>query len=1073
MTSSASPLAVSYTAHDATLAEAPACLPADVCVHELFERRATETPDATAITTPTHTLTYNELNTRANQLAHHLRTLGITPDTPVGICLERTPDQIIALLATLKAGGAYVPLDPDYPTDRLTLMLDDTTAPIVLTHSHLTHRLPHTQTQHLPIDTTPLDHHPTTNPTPTTNPNNLAYIIYTSGSTGRPKGVMIEHQGLANYLSGVLDAVLPLGPVTSLAHSSLNFDFSVTSLYAPLLTGGVLHLAPHDISHEDLVSRIQDGRLDLVRLTPSHVEVLAAALHGQEALEGPRILLVGGEVLRAHHLVKLRRLFPNSTVYNHYGPAEAVVGRCVMRLDESAGFDLERYGSHDALPVGCPLPGTELVIAPAQDSEAGPHTGELLIGGVGLARGYLNLPQETDRRFLFQDGRRMYRTGDLATLDDRQQIVITGRADDQVKVRGYRVELREVEAHVSKLEGVQGAAALVTPGHEGLTAFVVRTPGTVIVPAELRRNLMNKLPAFMIPHQIVELGELPLTKNGKLDRAALGRLAGKLPAVHPSGSPEPEASAAQAAGSADTAHSVIDVVRRAWAETLNVTDVDDQDNFYEQGGDSITAMQVAMACRQAGLEISSRDVLLSESLAELVGSAQQSESSRPVPATTDDLDDTPLTPTQEWFFDLPLKGRSVYNQSVVIHPGPGVSTSSLRAALDWLVDRHDALRLRFSEGPQGRRQRVAQPGGDTVLEEVVWDSGRGGASPEDHYRAVDEAMGIDTRPLLRAVLLRDTARRHPVSLLLTAHHLAVDTLSWRVLLDELAIAYRQSVLTGRIREPAAAYSFLDWAHTLRARRGTESLALQDGYWARHTAAGAPRLAASAYGESRTRELGFDASTTAALRRRATENSLRADTLLLTAVLRAASPVLGTEAVPVALESHGRVDEWTTGPVAAGVGWFTSIYPQRFPLRSASDFMSQAQAVDEQLGDVPDFGLGHGLGPADRRTAEAPSISFNFLGSLHAPRSLETAGWRVADWWRWYRAPENTRPYAVEITGAVIDERLTVRVTGAGNESDAPYLRIADEVERTLQALADDEATPIHRISIIPPTGGQA
>ncbi|WP_331742726.1 amino acid adenylation domain-containing protein (plasmid) [Streptomyces sp. NBC_00868] len=1071
MTSPSSLLAADE-ARRALRAERPVSLPADVCVHEVFERRVAETPGATAITTDTHTLTYGELNSRANRLAHHLRTLGITPGTPVGLCLERTPDQIVALLAVLKSGGAYVPLDPAYPTDRLALMLDDTAAPVVLTHTHLAHQLPDTGARRILLDTTPLDQHPTTNPTPTATPTDLAYIIYTSGSTGRPKGVMIEHRGLVNYLGGVLDLVLPTGPVTSLLHSSLNFDFSVTSLYTPLLTGGVLRLAPHDVSNEDLATRVQDGQLDLVRLTPSHVEVLATALCGKEGLEGPGILLIGGEVLRAHHLTKLRRLFPGTTVYNHYGPAEAVVGRCVMRLDESAGFDLDRYTSHDALPVGHPLPGTELVIAPTQDGATGPHTGELLIGGAGLARGYLNLPQETERRFLIRDGQRMYRTGDLATLDDRQRIVITGRADGQVKVRGYRVEPREVEAHAAELAGVQGAAALVPPGHEGLTLFVVPAPGAVIVPAELRRRLAGKLPHFMVPGQVIELAELPLTKNGKLDRATLGRLVEPLPAADPS-DPAEEGSLAAPATGGDAAQLTADIVRRAWTEALNLPDIVDDDNFLELGGDSISAMRVGLACRQAGLEISSRDVLLSENLAELVESATESAPARQAPAPAADNSGAPLTPIQEWFFALPLKNRNVYNQSVVVHPGSGVSARGLRAALDWLVDRHDALRLRFSGDARNRRQHAARPGDDSLLEEVSWNSDQDGACLEEYFRAADEAMDIGARPLLRAMLLRDTVGRHPVTLLLTAHHLAVDTMSWNVLLDELATAYRQCVLTGRIQEPAPLYSFLDWARVLRDRRGTDSLAAQEGYWAAHTATGALPLTPSTYGESRTRELCFDAGTTAALRRYARRNGLRADTPLLTAVLRATGLVLGTRTVSVALESHGRLDEWTAGPVAAGVGWFTSLYAQRFPVSPAGDFTAQARTVDRQLGDVPDFGLGHGLDPSGRRTADAPGISFNFLGSLHAPRSLEAAGWRVADWWRWYRDPENTRPYALEITGAVIDERLVVRVTGAGGGSDAPYLRIADEVERTLKTLAADDTNPMSSSPNGTPTGGQA
>jgi amino acid adenylation domain-containing protein len=610
-------------------AESVWALPLDVCVHDLFERQAARHPDAVAVTSPTGSLTYADLDFQASQWARCLRGLGVRPDVLVGVCMERTPALIAALLAVSKAGGAFVPLDPDYPAERLRFMLEDSAAAVLLTESAQVGRLPSVDSAVLILDApdpagqlAPLASG-TGEMAAAGTTGDLAYVIYTSGSTGQPKGVMIEHRGLMNYLSGVAADVLPAGPVVSLLHSSLCFDFSFTGLFLPLVTGGTLHLAPPRVPHEELAKIIQDPGFSLVRLTPSHIEVLISALEGKSGLVGPGVFLVGGEVLRAHHVTALRRLFPKTAVYNHYGPAEAVIGRCVMPLTEAAGFDLARYQPHDPLPIGRPLPGTDILVAYETKDEEANRTGELLIGGTGLARGYLGRAEETRQRFRYLDGtqERVYRSGDVVTFDEDGLLIVAGRIDDQVKVRGHRVELPEVEGHIAALPDVRAVAVVSTPPpREGLTAFVVSDRQPPPEPAALRAALARTVPPFMVPNRIVYVSELPLSGSRKLDRVALRRLAQQ----------EPEAHQAAGAGRAPAndnvpaaAVPILDAVCRIWAEVLDLPVVLPEDNFLALGGDSIRAIKVVARCRRLGLDATSRGILLAEDVREFVDSARK------------------------------------------------------------------------------------------------------------------------------------------------------------------------------------------------------------------------------------------------------------------------------------------------------------------------------------------------------------------------------------------------------------------------------------------------------------------
>ncbi|WP_051836164.1 non-ribosomal peptide synthetase [Streptomyces sp. NRRL WC-3742] len=574
--------------------------PSASSVVELIDRQCARTPGAVAVSGAERRIGYAELAGDVSRLARRLRQEGVRPGQVVGVSAERSPELVVALLAVLKAGGAFLYLDPALPAERLGFMVEDADAALVLGGQE---RQPDFGGRRaLPLDAQPLADEVAEDVEVAAAPGDLAYVIYTSGSTGRPKGILVEHAGLLNYVEWLVAEFSAGQPVTSLLHSPLGFDFSLSSLFLPLVTGGELRLAPAEFEHESLAEAIQDQSLDLVRLTPSHIEVLRAALDGRRDLPGARVLLIGGEVLRADQVAALRALFPSASLYNHYGPAEAIVGRCFQRLDESEEFRLADYAPGDPVPVGRPIPHTELVVEQGPDG-----AGELLIAGLGLARGYLNLPELTASSFVRSgaDGRVYYRTGDQAVVDGHGRLTVLGRADDQVKVRGYRVELGEIEAALRTVDGVRAAAVVRTVRpHEALWAFVVGPGQSRLDAPELRADLQRRLPAYMVPHRLLALDELPLSAHRKLDRAALVAEAERIGLTATDDVAPP-------AGGGRLAEAY-----RACAQVLGVAEVRPTDNFLALGGDSITAMKLAAACRRLGIGLRSVRVLATDTLAE-------------------------------------------------------------------------------------------------------------------------------------------------------------------------------------------------------------------------------------------------------------------------------------------------------------------------------------------------------------------------------------------------------------------------------------------------------------------------
>jgi len=590
-------------AWNATAAE----YPADKCIHELFEAQAAKTPDSVAVVHEDRQLTYAELNARATRLAHHLCELGVTPDDRVAICVERSIEMVVGLLAVLKAGGGYVPLDPAYPPERLAYMLTDSAPVAVLTMAEHAERLADAKVRLVCLDSgwQEIDRAYETVPVRGAHPSDLAYVLYTSGSTGRPKGVLVEHRQVVNYVWAVAAGVGLDDVSRYMMVQPLTVDSSVTVLYASLLFGGELHVVDYAASLDAkyVAAYVRRRAIDCLKIAPPHLQSLMDA-EGDRVLPH-KLLIVGGDVSRWEWMDRVRAAAPDCRIFNHYGPTEAAVGVTVQRIDGTGA-----RGTTGCAPIGRPLGNARAYILDARLAPAPiGAAGDLYIGGAQVARGYLGCPDLTCANFIAdpfsEDGSRLYRTGDRARFLADGSIEFLGRADEQIKVLGYRVEPEEITVALLQHAGVRQAAVVPHADSRAgiLVAYAVLHDGVTVEVAELRQYLVERLPAHMVPAVVVLLDALPLTPHGKLDRRALPAPEGEFYATR---GYEPPQSATE------------ETLAAIWEELLRIERVGRHDNFFHVGGNSVGALRAIARIRtKFSVELSPRDFLDAPSLAEL------------------------------------------------------------------------------------------------------------------------------------------------------------------------------------------------------------------------------------------------------------------------------------------------------------------------------------------------------------------------------------------------------------------------------------------------------------------------
>ena len=972
---------------------------------EQFTAQVTHTPDAVAVVmastqAPSNTqqsLTYRELDQRANQLAHHLQGLGVGPEVLVGLCVERSLDLIVGLLGILKAGGAYVPLDPTYPPDRLAFIIADA-APTVLVTQRQYCALLSTATALVLLDddAAQLAQQPRTCPHSKVTAANLAYVIYTSGSTGRPKGVLLEQRGLANLAQAQIAAfgVQPGHRVIQLA--SLNFDASIWEISMALGAGATLVLA----SSADLVPGPTLTQI-LQQQAITHATIVPTALALIEPADLPDLqtLIVAGEACPAALAAQWsagRRFF------NAYGPTETTV--CATIMDCAAWYDRQQ-----SPPIGRPLANTQLYLLDQQGQPVPIGVpGELYVGGVGVARGYLNRPELTQERFIsnpfeqFRTGTggadRLYKTGDLVRWLPNGNIDYLGRVDQQVKLRGFRIELGEIETALTQHPAVQEAVVILReePGSARLTAYVTfhqsnkRQAAPTLTAAALRDYLQTKLPDYMVPAAFVRLETLPWTPNGKVDRKAL---------------PAPtlaDLGIQVEVGTARTAREA--ALAGIWQQVLRLTEVGIDDNFFSIGGDSIASIQVVTRARQAGLQLTPQQLFQQPTIRQLATVVTAITQAAPIAqeAVSGEL---PLTPIQQWFLAQGWQEPHHFNQAMLLETAATVNPLWLEEALAAILHHHDALRLRFQlvDGAWQQHNAAAET---TVAFQVIDLATLADAERLTRLAEIAQktqtALNLATGPLLAARLFT-YGSQSAGRLLLVIHHLAVDGVSRRVLLEDLQLAYGQRSRGEAIQLPPKTTAFRDWAHWL-ANEGVKRVTAEQGWWQQLVSQVQSHLPVDHPSNGAANSIAATAEVICTLSATATARLLRQapaayqtqiNDLLLTALVQTICQWRGAPSLSLELEGHGREllelggDSPATEQIdlSRTVGWFTSLFPVVLQL-DQHEPGALIKSIKEQLRRIPNRGIGYGI---LRYLAQVPdlmpstpiALGFNYLGQFEA------------------------------------------------------------------------------------------
>ncbi|WP_257168771.1 non-ribosomal peptide synthetase [Bradyrhizobium sp. SRS-191] len=984
----------------------------DRCLHELFAEQASRDPAALAVVMEDEELSYGALERRANQLAHHLQRLGVGPDVIVGLCVERSLDMVVGVLGILKAGGAYLPLDPRYPPERLAYMLADAKVTVLVTQATVRERLPKTDAivVQFEADAAEIAQQPDTAPLTSCDADHLAYVIYTSGSTGRPKGVMTPHRGIMNLADAQLDQLPLTAGDRILQFASISFDAAVWDLVMSWRVGAALVLAAqHDLMPgEPLRELLEQQRVTAVLLPPAALAALP-----RSPLPDLKILIAGGEACTAE---LLRPWLAGRAVFNAYGPTESSVCTTVHRC-----------GEEGRPPIGRALPNTRIYVLDAQLQPVPIGVaGELYIGGAGLARGYLHRPSLTAERFVpspFVSGERLYRTGDLARWRADGVLDYLGRLDHQVKLRGFRIELGEIEASLLAQTGVAQAAVVLREdgGAKRLVGYVVAQPDAAITSDALRQQLQRSLPDYMVPSAIVPLAALPLTPNGKLDRNAL-------PA------PEWNGTAETMIGPRNATEATLVAI---WRDVLKREQVGVHDNFFALGGDSIQSIQVVARARQAGLSLTARQVFEQQTIAALAAVAGEATTTVAEQGLVSGA--VPLTPIQHWFFAQDLAVPDHFNQAVLLDVS-ALTAELVMSALDALLRQHDALRLRFVRGDHGwqqshdERQAALQ---SAALFEAVDLSGLDEAvqapALRRHAERLQASLDLAQGPVLRAALfdLGGDSQR----LLLIAHHLVVDGVSWRILLEDFGTALSASQRGEPVRLPPKTTSFRHWAERLTAHARSDAARQELSYWQSQPWQSVPRLprdhadGANTAGDVQLVKVALDAAETQALLQEVPEvYHTEINDVLLTALAQAFAGLTGAPRLLVGLEGHGREELFDDVDITRTVGWFTSLFPVLLDVDGASDPGAALKRVKEQLRAVPQRGVGYGvlryLHGADLPAPDV-EVSFNYLGQLHGADGGQSFGFAAEDVGRDQHA-SNGRTYLIDVSAHVGKDGLELR-----------------------------------------------
>lgn len=1021
--------------------------PNNKTISRLFEEQVDRTPDREALSLRNETLTYRELNERANQLAHYLLAGGIGLHSVVGLYTRHSIESVIGMLAILKAGGAYLPIDTAYPADRIAYMLQDSGCNLVLVNEKFCERIDY-QGAIIDLHDKGIDTHKSDNPSDlNADAHDLAYIIYTSGSTGKPKGVMIEHRSLVNYIWWAKNVYVKEEIEVFPLYSSLAFDLTVTSIFTPLISGGLIIVYPDDEEEYVLHRIMNDNRVTVIKLTPSHLSLLKEREFPASSVTK---FIIGGEDLRTSLAERITRNFGGKIeLYNEYGPTETTVGCMIHRYDPDTDKEM-------SVPIGIPGANVQLYILDQYMTHVhGDILGELYVSGDGVARGYRNRIELTGERFIpnpFVPGTKMYRTGDLARWSADGLLQYAGRVDQQVKIRGYRIELGEIERCLLLHNAVREAIVIDRESKsqsQYLCAYFVLARGVSSI--ELREHLQRHVPEYMIPAHYVPLTEIPLNVSGKVNRGLL---------------PEPDVFPTLEEKTFSKLTDKEETLTAILGELLLTDSIHSQDHFYRIGGDSITAIQLASRLKSAGYMIRVTDILSHPIIGNMAAYMVKENVANIVDLKPCKGEIAP-TPIVNWFFSHHFHKPGHYTQSMLLNISGTLNLSLLGQALSELVEHHDSLRINVhSDTGQLFYNPDVKSRGVEIFDLAHLSSSDQEIAMSRLGYSVKSAFDIHKDCLLRGYVfdLGKQGRR----LLLTAHHLVVDGVSWRIMLEDLA-KLLGSEMPNRSSLPSRTSSYQEWA--IELGRHSPELVEELPYWNEVIARGT----LNPVDTETTLGAGGDIAETVV---RLTEDETRylltqarsaygtePQELMISALALAFFETFKREEIVIELEGHGRDSLSGNLDLTRTVGWFTSLYPVRLT-RISHELSSQIKSIKEQLRRTPRKGIGYGILLRVQHLLEDTGsngrVRFNYLGHFDATfdnpyfsLAGEDSG---ADSWE---SNQNTSPLVVNAW--VVDRCLKVifafdRQSYGQSSVDAVTFKFSEHLKRILEHCRQKEDT---------------
>ncbi|MGD2088698.1 MAG: amino acid adenylation domain-containing protein, partial [Candidatus Aminicenantes bacterium] len=1009
--------------------------PTNKRLHELFVEQVEQTPDHIAVFGPSpgtiHELpaqvTYRELNQKSDQLADALMKRGIQADMIVGIMVNRSVEIVASILGILKSGGVYMPIDPDYPQERINYILADSAAKIQLTADAI-NRLPTPPHLHLApwinAPGTEVSSFSTLTSTSTcqVSPANLAYVIYTSGSTGKPKGVLIQHNNVVNQMVGLQKRYAFETGFHHILLAPFTFDPSVQQIFLPLISGGKLHLVPRSCIDypQELLRYIVSKQIDIVNTVPSLMDLLLDHARDHKKLFFKYIILAGELFSTGLHR-KLRSSVNVEKLINIYGPAEATINTTCYECQEV----------ETVIPIGRPLMNYKLVILDKYLKLIPIGVGgEISIMGKGISRGYMNQPELTQQKFIrFPQAPedRMYMTGDLGKWLPDGNIEFLGRIDHQLKIRGIRIELGEIENILLSHHEIKETVVVSKATERGdayLCAYIISNKEIQV--SELRKYLSTYLPHYMIPSYFVKLAKIPMTAHGKIDRNSL---------------PEPEELILR-----DDVHYIppATVMEKKlveiWEKVLGRNNIGINENFFLMGGDSIKAIQIISRMNSAGYKLEMKDLFQYPVISEL---APQVRKLKRIPDQSTITGTLPLTPIQKMFFDRTFLGSFHYhhfNQAVMFYSSQELDKEIIKKVFSKIQAHHDALRMTYKINTDSREVIQINNGLDHPLSLQEYDlKNQENSLKELQYKVNEIQSGIDIEkgPLMRLGLFHlDDGDR----ILIVIHHLVIDGISWRILVEDLETLYGQYQRGEKPVLPPKTDSFKHWAQSLSEYANSNTLLKEKAYWNQWEANIVPAIRKdfevneNAVKDTRTISFTMEEEETKLLFTKVNRGfNTDINDILLTALGLGIKKAFEQDRVLLALEGHGREEVLEDMDISRTVGWFTSIYPAVLDMSYAGDLGRQVKEIKETLRRIPHKGLGYGI--LKYLTAEGfkkesqfklnPQISFNYLGQFDVDETqisfFEIAKESTGN----MQSLKNQRSHDLDVSGMTTANRLTM------------------------------------------------